>query len=365
MVIMESKVYDVNAKEWIASSTCVSNVNVCDSKRCLCCKSLDTNTVFKSFSTGRRFVLNYPVNFDCKSRNVIYLITCRSCGVQYVGQTKQELHCRLNGHRQSIKKNKLNTFLSNHFNSHNHSWEDVSIQLIDCVDTDNNKTDLEITRELNSKEDFYIKTLNTLHPLGLNDRVLCGGCASQNTANSFAFFSSSINRRKRSHGIRKSGRRKCFSTKDFVITLAKLQKLIGEGKICDFYRFLKSISVNMLKAIHTRLIDQSCILSLVLTAYLHNRLYSNKKDDPQKDKTHIVIPFKSQQVDQLHLSSIFYDKSVNSLVPDKVKHLYPPKVYHKLNSPICRRFYNYNGFLNSLTMRDVNDIRTQTRTNIY
>ena len=355
MVIMESKVYDVNAKEWIAPSTCVTSVNVCDSRRCLCCKSLDTNTVFKSFSTGRRFILNYQDNFDCKSRNVIYLITCRSCGVQYVGQTKQPLHCRLNGHRQSIKKNKLNTFLSNHFNSLNHSWEDVNIQIIDRVDTQS-KTDLEITRELNSKEDFHIKTLNTLHPLGLNDRVLGGGCASQDTADSFAFFSSSITRRKRSHGIRKSGRRKYFSSEDIVITLAKLHMLINESKICDFYRFLKSISDSMLRALYTRLIDQSGILSVVLTTYVHKKLYFKKNEGPHSDKTHIVIPFKSHQIDQLHLSSILYDKSVNSLVPDKVKHLYPPKVYHKLNNPICLRFCNYIRFLNSLTMSDVNDI---------
>jgi len=352
MDIMQAKVYDVNAKEWIAPSTCVSSVDVCGSKRCLCCKSLDTNTTFKSFSTGRRFVLNYPSSFSCKSRHVIYLITCQSCGVQYVGQTKQPLHCRLNGHRQSVQKNHLNTYLSNHFNSSNHSWDDVSIQIIDFVDV-RNKSDTEIAFELNSKEDFHIRTLNTLHPLGLNDRVLGGGCASQNTANSFSFFSSPISRRKRSHGLRKSGRKKYPPSNSCEDILKELQELMKSNKIRHFYNCLKSISDSMLKIMYSRLLDQSNDLSFVLTTYVHSKLYRNKRDSSTEDKTHIVIPFKSHLVDKLHLPSVFNDKSVCALVPEKAKHLYPPKVYHKLNNPICLKFFNYNKFLNSLTIQEV------------
>lgn len=140
-----------------------------------------------SFSSGRLFIQNYPRTFSCKSRHVVYLITCQSCGIQFVGQTKQPSHSRLNGHRQSVKKNHLNTYLSNHFKGTNYSWDDVSIQIIDHVDT-SNKSDAELARELNYKEEFHIRILNTLHPLGLNDRVLGGGCASQDTATTFAFF---------------------------------------------------------------------------------------------------------------------------------------------------------------------------------
>ena len=40
----------------------------------------------------------------CKTNNVIYLISCIKCGLQYVGQTTQALHNRLNGHLTNDRK---------------------------------------------------------------------------------------------------------------------------------------------------------------------------------------------------------------------------------------------------------------------
>ena len=75
-----------------------------------------------------------------------------------------------------------------------------------------------------------------------------------------------------------------------------------------------------------------------------------------KYRNHIIIPFKSHKIDQLQLASIVNDKSVCTLIPDKVKYLYPPKVYYKLNNPNCLRFCNYNKFLNKVTMEEVSNI---------
>ena len=218
---------------------------------------------------GNEGTITHPTS---KSRHVVHLTTCQSCGIQYVGQTKQPLHCRLNRHRQSVKKNHLNTYLSNHFKGANHSWDDVSIQIIDYVDT-SNKSDAEIVRELNYKKDFHIRTLNTLHPLGLNDRVLGGGCASQDTATTFAFFSSPIQRRKRNHGIRKSGGKKCPPYSDSEMILRKLQDLLNNNKIYEFYRCLKSISFNVLKILYAKLIDETTKLSCISTSYVSKKLF--------------------------------------------------------------------------------------------
>ena len=38
----------------------------------------------------------------CKTRNVMYLIECRKCRKQYVGETQNLLHICLNGHRNDI-----------------------------------------------------------------------------------------------------------------------------------------------------------------------------------------------------------------------------------------------------------------------
>lgn len=134
---MSRKVYSVHAKGWVRPPIC-SPITLCNSRNCLCCKTLNVNCIFRSFTTGCTFAFTNPISFNlnCKSGFVIYLISCKKCGKQYVGQTRQPLHKRLNGHRSSIVNNKLST-----------------------------------VSELNSKEDFYMKVLNTFYPVGLNDRI--------------------------------------------------------------------------------------------------------------------------------------------------------------------------------------------------
>ena len=74
------------------------------------CPSIRTaNSEFTSSVTGR--VYNIINGHDdktvtCNSNNVIYLMTCKTCGVQYVGETVQCFRIRMNGHRTSFKTNK-------------------------------------------------------------------------------------------------------------------------------------------------------------------------------------------------------------------------------------------------------------------
>ena len=63
---------------------------------------------------------------------VIYLITCRKCGVQYVGKTNQTLRSRMNNHRNRLQQ-LANFYLYNHFNSDGHSLDDISIMPIEAV----------------------------------------------------------------------------------------------------------------------------------------------------------------------------------------------------------------------------------------
>ena len=137
---MCDKVFDVNAKRWIAPPE-RSNISLCNARNCLCCKVLNPDCNFTSFSTGCKFVFAKTGNFTCKTKYVIYLIMCLKCGVQYVGQTRQQFHLRMNGHRHSIVNGKLGTFLCKHFSESGHSFADVSVQIIDHVDWQNLSVD--------------------------------------------------------------------------------------------------------------------------------------------------------------------------------------------------------------------------------
>ena len=52
--------------------------------------------------TGKQYEIVCTVN--CKSANVIDILECSVCGLQYVGESKQPFHKRLNGHRSDLTK---------------------------------------------------------------------------------------------------------------------------------------------------------------------------------------------------------------------------------------------------------------------
>ena len=73
----------------------------CGSIRCLTCPKLVQSKSFQSNITHQTFeIINHPLeNLDCHSQNLIYLLTCRNCSIQYVGETTIPLHKRINIHR--------------------------------------------------------------------------------------------------------------------------------------------------------------------------------------------------------------------------------------------------------------------------
>ena len=76
----------------------------------------DAKDVFSSTITNREYpIINHnPTPLTCSSSNIIYLISCRKCGIQYVGETAQPLNKRMNNHRTAIR-GKKNTILHEHF----------------------------------------------------------------------------------------------------------------------------------------------------------------------------------------------------------------------------------------------------------
>ena len=72
----------------------------CGSRRCLTCDHVQTGTTIRSTTTG--ICYHTRATATCKSNNIIYLIECRQCHKQYVGETWNPLHICLNGHRNDI-----------------------------------------------------------------------------------------------------------------------------------------------------------------------------------------------------------------------------------------------------------------------
>ena len=69
----------------------------CERSRCKTCLTIITSSSFFSHHTGRQYTIRDSTS--CKYSNLVYLIQCRSCGCQYIGETNQALNEEMNSHR--------------------------------------------------------------------------------------------------------------------------------------------------------------------------------------------------------------------------------------------------------------------------
>jgi GIY-YIG catalytic domain len=132
----------------------------CTNRRCKACKLYIIDDVkFKSFYNKRIFDIKHSLS--CRSFNVIYLISCKRCGMQYVGQTGRALGDRINDHLSNIRTVK-STPVALHFNLQDHSIEDFQISAIEQI------PDSSLQHRL-IKESTWQNLLQTAYPLGINN----------------------------------------------------------------------------------------------------------------------------------------------------------------------------------------------------
>ena len=135
----------------------------CTDKRCKTCKNLIVSADFVSKVTGKTYKINFELN--CNSKSIIYLITCKICGIQYVGQTTRRWRERWNLYKQNQDLAKKGHHhqqpkFHEHFlaSDHNGLLADAEVVLIDKTNPITPTT----------REEFWINALRTKHPLGLN-----------------------------------------------------------------------------------------------------------------------------------------------------------------------------------------------------
>ena len=137
------------------------------SKKCdLCSNFLKEDRVFYSARTDRYYTLRQ--HLDCKSKNVIYLATCKKCRVQYVGSTSNEFKVRFWNHKSAMLTYKTTCELAVRFNKVEHrGMSDSEFIVIENVV---NESEDHIDRRSLTREAFWCSQLCTLHSHGLNKR---------------------------------------------------------------------------------------------------------------------------------------------------------------------------------------------------
>lgn len=130
----------------------------CNSGRCFVCQNLVQSTGFESTKFGTRFPLLEDIT--CNVSNCVYLITCKKCKLQYVGETGLPFRDRMSAHRSCVKLRK-NTPVGIHFSSVGHKQTDMLILPIELLKTNN-------SRERKEREFFWQLKIGSIFPAGLN-----------------------------------------------------------------------------------------------------------------------------------------------------------------------------------------------------
>ncbi|CAJ0928468.1 unnamed protein product [Ranitomeya imitator] len=130
---------------------------------CLQCSNISKGDTFTHPRSGKRFpIRNY---YNCDSTYVIYLIKC-PCGLGYVGETTQHIRDRISQHKSTIRCKRIMLPIPAHFIAHNHNISQLRYQVIDHVPIARRGGNRIL--KLKEKEAYWIHTLQTLEPKGLN-----------------------------------------------------------------------------------------------------------------------------------------------------------------------------------------------------
>ena len=100
---------------------------------------------------------------ECRTQTVVFLISCRKCGKQYVWETKGTLNIRMNGHRNDWRhKGFERSPVGEHFCSSGHDF--FSHASVCCSESNPEWTD----NARKSRESYWIRRLITLIPSSIN-----------------------------------------------------------------------------------------------------------------------------------------------------------------------------------------------------
>ena len=88
--LVRSKIYPferkVGSKKW-------------KSKRCIVCLNVSETDVFQSLQTKEQYMTNHQLN--CNDKCLIYLLSCKVCGLQYVASTTDKFRLKWNNYKKN------------------------------------------------------------------------------------------------------------------------------------------------------------------------------------------------------------------------------------------------------------------------
>ena len=136
----------------------------CNSRHgCLTCPNIDDGrTTYTSSTTGETREIKQHIT--CKPNNLTYVIECKKCKKQYIGETKRGLRERFTEHRQAANNSdhaSASAAVPTHFNLPSHSVKDMLLIPLELQVTNN-------PSRRKAREAYFTQRGHTLTPYGIS-----------------------------------------------------------------------------------------------------------------------------------------------------------------------------------------------------
>ena len=126
--------------------------------KCCICPFVKEGSSVKSTSNNCTVDINCSV--DCSTRNVIYLLGCKKCPQQYIGESERSIKERFSEHKGYVTNSILTKATCLHFNQKGHSVSNMEITIMEKFFNTN-------PQFRKQREKIYINKFNTKYN-GLN-----------------------------------------------------------------------------------------------------------------------------------------------------------------------------------------------------
>lgn len=325
------------------------NCSACLKSKCVICKLICNDKCIVSFATRTKFCLSLSSDVTCCVSNVIYAIKCKKCGMTYVGETKRELKQRIAEHRRNIQKNKTDSYLVKHFNANGHSLDDLEILILENLDQTCGK------QERLKKENFWIRSLVSAFPFGLNDKIdkygiVSNGISPLNHKN-HPYFSIKIPRKPRNRCRRpfKHSRSSSHSNIYSIIDFLKNDNPDGRLLFVKLFNLSKKLLRSLLCMLNEGSLQISQETKLGIEAILARRFQEKLTHGLEKKKIFVSVDFPNKGMEKLHLHTIFKDRRIVKLTgATNQSNTWDVILAYKFMQPEGRRLMTYSKELKHL-----------------
>ena len=295
---------------------------------------------------ARQFQSIFPTDFllpICKTKNVVYLLECKKCGLQYVGETYRDFHLRVNEHKSTFKL-RGKTILAKHFYNSCCS-NSYFLRIIEVIEGE----PANIKTILRDREEFWIKKLKTQYPFGFNTAERRMGASDTAWGNFYVNPNTNVRRRGKRKG---RSLRKILEIDKYISEIHRLFNISPKETLRKLHRDLFTSTRKSIKSLYSAIINRnSSLIDHFIRDICIFRMNSFRRI-LNNAVTQNAISFNRRPIFKLHYSNkgfdffnfhkIFKLGELNRYLPEDVpKEVFMPKIFFSYEKPFCLSLFNY------------------------